>query len=106
MLPNILLLTSAFLSSTTEARLKECTGGRSPCQIPFSYKGQMYFECTTEAPGGEADLFGRCPLVLKEGTSSLTREASTDAKDWVRCDKATCPLQQYTGNKEVETHMR
>ena len=77
-----------------------------PCQIPFRYKGQMYFECTTEAPGGEADLYGRCPLVLKEGTSPQTREASLEAKDWVKCDRATCPLQQYTSNREVEAHMR
>ena len=71
--------------------------------MPFRYRGEMYFECTTEAPGGDEDLFGRCPLVLVD---KETREASTEAGDWVKCDRATCPLQQYTSNRRVEANMR
>ena len=32
--------------------------------------------------------------------------ASTEARDWAKCDRATCPLQQYTSNRRVEANMR
>ena len=73
-----------------------CTAGGSPCQIPFTYRGTTYFECITEGPGGGEDLFGRCPV-----TESVTE----DPGDWAKCDRS-CPLQRYTENREINTHLQ
>lgn len=62
---------------------------------------RTYFECSTEAPGGRRDLFGRCPTRLVAGS----REASSDPGDWAKCDRVTCPLQQYTQNADIQGHM-
>ena len=35
-----------------------------------------------------------------------TLEASSDPADWVKCDRVTCPLQQYTQNSDIQDHMQ
>ena len=76
--------------------LPGCTGGGAPCQIPFTYRGQTYFSCLTGGPGGENDLFGRCPL---------TARASELPEDWAKCDPG-CPLQRYTQNNQINNHLQ
>jgi len=80
----------------------ECSGEGQPCRFPFLYSGQLHFECSTRAPGGGQDLYGRCPVRLLD---TETREASNQPSDWVRCGPA-CPLQKYTENREIVSHMR
>ena len=48
------------------------------------------------------NFFGRCPQTV----DPVTREASLDPEDWVRCDQRSCPLQKYTENNEIEQHLR
>merc|ERR1712098_493484 len=74
-----LFLVGFFGFQFVDSKLKVCSADRTPCQIPFVYKGQKYFECTTEAPGGEDDLFGRCPTLLK---NERTREAGDNPDHW------------------------
>ena len=50
-----------------------CSGEGQICQIPFLYSGQLHFQCSTQAPGGEQDHRGRCPVRLLDQD---TREAS------------------------------
>lgn len=80
----------------------ECSGEGHICQIPFLYSGRLHFECSTLAPGGGQDNHGRCPIRL---LNQETREASDQPSDWVICG-ASCPLQRYTENEEIESHMR
>ena len=72
-----------------------CTAGGAPCQIPFTYRGETHFSCLTGGPGGQDDLFGRCPL---------TARASEDPDDWAKCDRS-CPLQRYTQNRQINSHL-
>ena len=74
-----IVLFGVFGVQFVNSKLKVCTADKSPCQIPFVFKGQTYFECTTEAPGGEEDLFGRCPILLE---NSKTREAGDNPDNW------------------------
>jgi len=78
-----------------------CSGEGQICQIPFLYSGQLHFQCSTQAPGGGQDHHGRCPVRLLDQD---TREASDQPSDWVVCG-ASCPLQRYTENIEIENHM-
>jgi len=89
-------------ATTLPTNTGNCSGEGKPCQFPFVYSGQMYFECSTRAPGGGQDLYGRCPTRL---LNLETREASDEPSDWVKCDRS-CPLQRYTENKEIENHMK
>ena len=87
---------------------KVCTGGGVPCKMPFTFNGNIHFECIT---GGEGELIGRCPISDTE---------------WAKCDPS-CPLQRYnninviiifvliiiiiiiiryTENEEINTHFR
>ena len=72
-----------------------CTAGGSPCQFPFTYRGETHFSCITGGPGGHNDLFGRCPL---------TARVTEDPQDWAKCDPS-CPLQRYTQNKQINAHL-
>ena len=67
---------------------KVCTGGGVPCKIPFTFNGNIHFECITGGPDGGGDLFGRCPISDTE---------------WAKCDRS-CPLQRYTENREINNH--
>lgn len=98
-LSGIILIPSVL---SLPALLGQCSGVNQLCKIPFNYSGQMHFECSTRAPGGDQDLFGRCPILL---VNSETREASDEPSDWVKCGLG-CPLQSYTPNKVIESHLR
>ena len=56
----------------------------------------------TGAPGGEEDLFGRCPTLLADPGS---RAAGPDPEHWARCGEK-CPLQRYSSNQEINADLR
>ena len=62
----------------------ECSGEDQICQFPFLYSGQLHYECSTQAPGGGQDLYGRCPVRLLD---TETREASDQVNRWRVFDK-------------------
>jgi len=103
MMTAFLVIISSVISSLTSlpANTGVCSGEGQICQIPYLYSGQLHFQCSTQAPGGEQDHRGRCPVRLLDQD---TREASDQPSDWVVCG-ASCPLQRYTENAEIENHL-
>merc|ERR1712013_751420 len=103
MMTAFLVIISSVISSLSSlpANTGECSGEGQICQIPYLYSGQLHFQCSTQAPGGEQDHHGRCPVRLHDQD---TREASDQPSDWVVCG-ASCPLQRYTENNEIENHL-
>jgi len=89
-------------ASSLSKSSEKCSGQEQVCQFPFFHSGELYFECSTEAPGGGQDLYGRCPTSFH---NTETREASHEPSDWVVCDES-CPLQRYLQNNELEENMK